>query len=57
MRDKSISHNIFRAQSNDSILCGFFCIAFIKCMLAGKSLLDYTNLFFLNDYEEWRNNI
>ena len=57
MRDKSINHNIFRAQSNDSILCGFFCIAFIKCMLAGKSLLDYTNLFFLNDYEEWRNNI
>ena len=52
IRDKSTNHNIFRVQSNDSILCGFFCIAFIKCMLEGKSLLDYTNLFFLNDYEK-----
>ena len=25
-------------------MCGFYCIAFIKYMLAGKTLLDYINL-------------
>ena len=30
-------------------MCGFHCIAFIECMLAGKNLLDYSNLFSLND--------
>ena len=29
---------------------GFYCIAFIDNMLAGKTLLGYTNLFSLNDY-------
>ena len=28
---------------------GQFCIGFIDFMLKGKSLLDYTNLFSLND--------
>ena len=46
VRDKSITHNIFRMQDNKSVMCGFYCIAFIECMLAGKTLLDYTNLFF-----------
>ena len=32
-------------QDGESIMCGFYCIAFIQCMLAGKTLLDYTNLF------------
>ena len=27
----------------------FYCIAFIEYMLAGKKLLDYTNLFSQND--------
>ena len=35
---------------NNSIMCGFYCIAFIEYMLAGKPLLDYTNLFSLNEY-------
>ena len=48
VRDKSITHNIFRMQDNKSVMCGFYCIAFIECMLAGKTLLDYTNLFFQN---------
>ena len=30
-------------------MCGFYCIAFIECMFAGKTLLDYTNLFSPND--------
>ena len=47
--DKSITHNIFRIQDNESLMCGICCIAFIEYMLAGKTLLDYTNLFSLND--------
>ena len=30
---------------------GYFCIEFIDFMLKGKSLLDYTNLFYPNEYE------
>ena len=33
-------------------MCGFYCIAFIEYMLAGKTLLDYTNLFSPNDYKK-----
>ena len=51
IRDKSIPHNIFTIQDNESIMCGFYCITFIECMLAGKTLLDYTNLFSLNGYK------
>ena len=51
IRDKSITHNIFKVQDNKSILCGFHYIAFMKCMLSGKSFLGYTNLFYLNDYK------
>ena len=32
-------------------MCGYFCIEFIYFMLKGKSLLDYTNLFYSNDCE------
>ena len=49
VRDKSITLNIFRIQDNESIICGFYCIALIEYMLAGKSLLDYTNLFSPNE--------
>ena len=34
----------------DSIMCGYFCIAFINFMLKDKSLLDYTNLFSPKEY-------
>ena len=30
-------------------MCGCFCIGFIDFMLAGKTLIDYTNLFSLYD--------
>ena len=33
-------------------MCGFYCIAFIEYMLAGETLLDYTNLFYPNDYKK-----
>ena len=42
---------MFRIQDNDSIMCRFYCIAFIEYMLAQKTLLDYTNLLSPNDYE------
>ena len=34
--NKNIKTNIFRIQAYDSIMCGYFCIAFIDFMLAGK---------------------
>ena len=52
VRDKSITHNIFRMQDNESNMCGFYCIAFIEYMLPGKTLLGYTNLFSPNDYKK-----
>ena len=33
-------------------MCGFYCIAFIAYMLAGKTFSDYTNLFSANDYKK-----
>ena len=33
-------------------MCGFYCIAFIENMLAGKTLLDYITLFSPNDYKQ-----
>ena len=32
-------------------MCGFCCIDFIECMLLGKHLLDYVNLFSPNEYK------
>ena len=52
MKDKCTTHNIFRIQSDNSIMCGFYCINFIKYMIAGKNLLDYTNLLSHNDYKK-----
>ena len=33
-------------------MCGYFCIGFIDFMSKGKNFLDYTNLFFPNEYEK-----
>ena len=33
-------------------MCGYFCIEFINYMLKGKTLLDYTNLFYPNDFKK-----
>ena len=52
IKDKSIIHNILRIQDDDSITCKFYSIAFIECMIAGKTLLDTINLFPPNDYEK-----
>ena len=49
IKDKSITHLIFRIQDNESSMCGFYCITSIAYMLAGNTLLDYTNLFSPNN--------
>ena len=49
--NKNIVTNIYRIQAYDLIMCGYFCIGFVDFMLKDKSLLDYTNLFYPNDYE------
>ena len=43
--NKNIKANIFRVQTNNSVMCGYFCIGFIDFMLAGKKLTDFTNIF------------
>ena len=43
--NKNIKRNIFRIQTYDSVMCGYFCIGFIDFTLAGKTLTDFTNLF------------
>ena len=52
INDKSITHNIFEIQDDGPIMCGFYCIAFTEYVLAGKTFLDYTNLFSPNDYRK-----
>ena len=49
--NKNIKTNIFRMQAYDSIMCGYFCIGFIDFMLAGKTLIEFTNLFSPNNFE------
>ena len=46
VRKKKIIRNIYRIQAYDSIMCGYFCIGFINFMFNGKSLTDYTKIFF-----------
>ena len=50
--NKIIKTNIFWAQENNSIMCGYFCIGFIDFVLAGKKLTDYTNLFSPHDFKK-----
>ena len=52
IKDQSISHNIFRMQFDGFIICEFYCMFFIEFVIAVKTLLDYTNLFFPNDYKK-----
>ena len=50
IKDKLITHKLFRIQDNESIICRFYCIAFIEYMLVRRTLLDCT-LFSPNDYK------
>ena len=44
--NKNFKTNIYRTQVYDLIMYGCFCIRFIDFMVKGKSLLEYSNLFF-----------
>ena len=46
IKDKPITHKIFRMRVDDSIMCQFYCITFIEYMLVGKFSLDSTNFIF-----------
>ena len=48
--NKNIKTNIFRIQAYDSIVFGYFCIGFIDFMLAGKTLIKFTNIFSPNNF-------
>ena len=52
IKNKNITANIFRIQTYNSVMCGYFCIGFIDFMLAGKKLTDYTNLFSPYDFKK-----
>ena len=44
--------NIYRIQAYDSVMFRYFYIAFIDFILKSKSLMDFTNLLFYNEYEK-----
>ena len=50
--NRNIKANIFRVQANNSVMCGYFCIGSIDFMLAGKKMIDYTNLFSPYDFKK-----
>ena len=52
IKNKNIKTNIFRIEAYDSIMCGYFCIAFINFMFKGKKLIEYTNLFSHNGFKK-----
>ena len=52
IKKRNITTNIFRIQTYDSIMCGYFCIGLIDFMFKGKSLTEYTNLFSPIDFKK-----
>ena len=44
--NKNIKTNIFIKRAYDSIMCRFFCIGFIDFTIAGKTLTEFTNVFY-----------
>ena len=52
INNENIIANIFRLQAYDRVTCGYFRIGFIKFMLNGNNLTDFTNLFSPNDFKK-----
>ena len=52
IRNKNITKYIYSIKAFYSVMCGYVCIGFIDFMLKCNSLLDYTNFFSPNDYEQ-----
>ena len=51
MVNKNITTTFYRIQAQNTTMCEQFGIVFTDFMLKGKSLLDYTDLFSPNKYE------
>ena len=49
MGNENVMTNVYRVQAYDSIMCRYVCIGFADFILKGKSLLEYTTFFSLND--------
>ena len=49
---KNIIANIYRLQTYDSVMCGYFCTKFIDLMLKSNSLTELTNPFLPNDFKK-----
>ena len=45
-------------QDNETVMCEFYCIAFIENILSRKTLLDFFLIFNLSEWlwKEWQNN-
>ena len=51
IENMNIIRSIYRIQPYNLIMCGYYCNGFINFFIKGKSLLDDTNLFSLNECE------
>ena len=49
---KNIKTNIIRMHSNNTTMCGYFCIGFTDFIFAGKTLIDHTSLFSSDDFKK-----
>ena len=50
--NKKIQANIFRVQSNNSKMWGYFGTGFIDFMISGKKLTDFNSLFSPYNFEK-----
>ena len=48
----SVTTDIYRIQTYDSVMCGYFCTGFTDFILKGKNLTDFTNLFSSNNLKK-----
>ena len=49
--NKNIKADIFQVQTNNSVMCWYFCIRFIDFIVASKKLTDFTSLFSPYDFK------
>jgi len=50
VRGKQITSNIYRLQHYYSIMCGYYCIAFIDHMFNGGNLQSFNKMFSPNNF-------
>ena len=55
--NKNMQTNIFKVQTHNSVMCGYFCVVFINFFLADKALMDYTSLFSPQSFKKNDKNI